>query len=86
MEQEQEYQKPEDIDLDREIELLKFFAEGYTWPEDKRILGKKMDVLPGTLDKYHARIKEKMNIEDNKKVAKVASMHFKAPDDSDDEK
>ena len=65
---------------DREIQLLKFFAQGYTWPEDKRVLGKKMDVLAGTLDKYYARIKDKMNIEDNKKVAKVASMHFKAPD------
>ena len=61
---------------DREIELLKYLADDYTWPEDKRYLGKKMDVLPGTLDKYYDRIKEKMNLEDNSKVAKIASMHF----------
>ena len=66
---------------DREIELLKFFAQGFVWPEDKRIIGKKMDVLPGTLDKYYARIKEKMNIEENEKVAKIASMYFSPSQD-----
>ncbi len=44
----------------REREFLTLLAAGYSWPRDKRLIGKKMDVLPGTLDKFMIRIKEKV--------------------------
>jgi len=45
---------------DREKEFLLYLIEGYEWPSDKRLIGKKMDVLPGTLDRFMSRIKEKV--------------------------
>jgi len=48
----------------REIELLQHLVSGCTWPEDKRLIGKKMDVLPGTLDKFMTRIKSKIMTDD----------------------
>ena len=45
---------------DREKEFICYLAHGYRWPKDKRLIGKKMDVLPGTLDKFLTRIKSKM--------------------------
>jgi PAS domain S-box-containing protein len=45
---------------DRELELVAHLAGGCTWPRDKRLIGKKMNVLPGTLDKFMIRIKEKI--------------------------
>jgi PAS domain S-box-containing protein len=45
---------------DREKEFVEFLGKGYKWPKDKRLIGKKMDVLPGTLDKFMQRIKEKV--------------------------
>jgi PAS domain S-box-containing protein len=53
---------------DREVEFLNYLVEGYTWPSDKRLIGKMMDVLPGTLDKFMARIKEKVRSEDLEQV------------------
>ena len=44
----------------REKEFFQYLLEGYQWPSDKRLIGKKMDVLPGTLDKFMIRIKEKV--------------------------
>ena len=61
---------------DRELEFLKYFAEGHVWPEDKRLIGKKMDVLPGTLDKFLARIREKLNVEDFDKIIRIVKMHI----------
>lgn len=45
---------------DREGEFLRYLVEGMTWPADKRLIAKKMDVLPGTLDRFMSRIKEKV--------------------------
>ncbi len=45
---------------DREQEFVDYLSKGYKWPKDKRLIGKKMDVLPGTLDKFMQRIKEKI--------------------------
>ena len=43
----------------REQKLLQFLVKGYKWPADKRLIGREMDVLPGTLDKFMTRIKQK---------------------------
>ena len=53
---------------DRELELLRFLVKGFRWPEQKREIGKLMDVLPGTLDKFMARIKSKMEIDDIREI------------------
>jgi|GEM_PF-1312340 len=45
---------------DREKEFILYLIEGHEWPSDKRLIGKKMDVLPGTLDRFMSRIKEKV--------------------------
>jgi len=45
---------------DREREFVTYLSKGFKWPKDKRLIGKKMDVLPGTLDKFMQRIKEKV--------------------------
>ncbi|MCP4130042.1 MAG: PAS domain S-box protein [bacterium] len=63
---------------EREAELLFCMIEGnHSWPEDKRLIGKKMDVVPGTLDRFMARIKEKIGIEDIDKLLKVSRLYFK---------
>ncbi len=46
----------------REEELLNYLLSGYSWPKDKRKIARLMDVLPGTLDKFLARIKEKLQL------------------------
>jgi len=46
---------------EREMEFVTYLSQGHRWPKDKRIICKKMDVLPGTLDKFMQRIKEKVN-------------------------
>ncbi|MCP4130008.1 MAG: PAS domain S-box protein [bacterium] len=63
---------------DREVSLLQHLADGHTWPRDKRYIARAMDVLPGTLDKFMARIKEKMNLEDLDKLMKVVNIHLKS--------
>lgn len=45
---------------EREKELITYISSGFRWPADKRSIGKQMDVLPGTLDKFMQRIKEKI--------------------------
>lgn len=52
----------------REMELLNYLTHDFIWPEDKREIGKIMDVLPGTLDKFMARIKTKLHINDIDKI------------------
>ncbi len=61
----------------REIELLRYFAEGKKWPGDKREIAKNMDVLPGTLDKFMARIKEKLGINHTEKIVSAARFYLK---------
>jgi PAS domain S-box-containing protein len=61
----------------REIELLQYISTGYIWPEDKRKIGKIMDVLPGTLDQFAARIKKKIDIDNLYRIADIANLHFK---------
>jgi len=61
---------------EREVELLKYLACGLEWPEDKRFIGKKMDVLPGTLDKFMTRVKGKMKLDDTGTVIKIARLYL----------
>ncbi len=49
---------------EREREFVTYLSKGYRWPKDKRSICKKMDVLPGTLDKFMQRIKEKIRVND----------------------
>lgn len=55
---------------DREREFITFLSEGYKWPKDKREICKKMDVLPGTLDKFMQRIKEKVRANELEAIIK----------------
>ncbi len=67
---------------DREQELVIHLASGLQWPRDKRLIGKKMNVLPGTLDKFMMRVKEKIrsddlnSIIDNIRSKGIASPHI----------
>jgi len=53
---------------EREREFISILSEGYRWPDDKRNIAKTMDVLPGTLDKFMQRIKEKIRQDDLKLI------------------
>ncbi|MBN1533603.1 MAG: PAS domain S-box protein [Spirochaetes bacterium] len=57
---------------DREKELLSYLSRGYQWPAQKREICKLMDVFPGTLDKFMARIKQKLEIDDIDTIVKLA--------------
>ncbi len=48
----------------REREFFQYLIDGYQWPSDKRLIGKKMDVLPGTLDRFMSRVKQKIRNEE----------------------
>ena len=69
---------------EREIELLNYLSEGYRWPADKRLLGKIMDVLPGTLDKFMARIKSKMRADELEQVIAYLRLQKEAPVEKQD--
>lgn len=56
----------------RELILLNFLNSGYNWPKDKRFISKQMDVLPGTLDKFMSRIKNKLQIKDIDKIIQIS--------------
>jgi PAS domain S-box-containing protein len=60
----------------REIELLKFLWMGYRWPDQKREIGKKMDVVPGTLDQFLARIRKKFGDNDLSRVVMIAAKGY----------
>ncbi len=49
---------------EREKELITYLSSGFKWPADKRSIGKQMNVLPGTLDKFMQRIKEKIRADE----------------------
>jgi PAS domain S-box-containing protein len=57
---------------DREKELLSYLSRGYRWPAQKREICKLMDVFPGTLDKFMARIRQKLEIDDIATIVKIA--------------
>lgn len=61
----------------REIELLKYIHDGLSWPAHKREIGKAMDVIPGTLDKFVSRIKQKMGAADMDEIVNIAALRFK---------
>ena len=62
---------------EREKELLRYLTKGYMWPDQKREIGKLMDVLPGTLDKFMARIKNKLELNDINKILTITSHYIK---------
>lgn len=68
----------------REIELLRYIHAGYRWPGKKREIGKKMNVLPSTLDQFIYRVKKKMELTDLDKIVRIASLHFKWPKETPD--
>lgn len=68
----------------REIELLQHIHSGYKWPGKKREIGKKMNVLPSTLDQFIYRVKKKMELTDLDKIVRIASLHFKWAKDTPD--
>ena len=68
----------------REIELLRHIHSGYKWPGKKREIGKKMNVLPSTLDQFIYRVKKKMELTDLDKIVRIASLHFKWAKDTPD--
>jgi len=63
----------------REVELLHHISRGFAWPEQKREIGKAMNVQPSTLDQFVYRIKKKMELTDLLQIARIASIHFGWP-------
>jgi PAS domain S-box-containing protein len=62
---------------EREREFLNILAGGFRWPADKRIIAKSMDVLPGTLDKFMQRIKEKVRQDDLQLITEFLNNKFR---------
>lgn len=61
---------------DREIEMIRFIHDGYTWPEKKREIAGIMNVMPGTLDKFMSRIKTKLETDDISMILQIVKRGF----------
>ena len=61
---------------DREIELLRILSMGFSWPDDKKEVGRQMNSLPGTLDQFVYRIRKKMELTDMAAIVEIVALRF----------